>query len=87
MKDVYSPPVEDHRDRLNMAPPAVNVEEHAVESSGSVIKKEVKRSWVSYIWDTLDKSPEERRLLFKLDSALLTLACLGVFYLSDAPDV
>jgi MFS transporter, ACS family, pantothenate transporter len=50
-----------------------------VEPHGLVIKKEVKRKWVSYIWDTFDKSPEERRFLFKLDAALLTLASLGLF--------
>ena len=37
----------------------------------------VQRKWKSYIWDSLDKSPEERRFLFKLDGALITFACLG----------
>jgi hypothetical protein len=36
-----------------------------------------KRKWISYIWDTFDKSPEERKLLFKLDTAILTFASLG----------
>ena len=36
-----------------------------------------KRTWRSYVWDTLDKSPEERRFLFKLDAIVLTMACLG----------
>ncbi|KAJ5873768.1 uncharacterized protein N7529_002198 [Penicillium soppii] len=44
-----------------------------------VVQKEPKRKWVSYIWDTFDKSPEERKLLFKLDSAILTFASLGYF--------
>lgn len=35
--------------------------------------------WFSYLWDTLDKSPEEQRFLFKLDVAILTLASLGYF--------
>ncbi|KAJ5584835.1 uncharacterized protein N7459_004635 [Penicillium hispanicum] len=43
------------------------------------VQKQGKRRWVSYIWDTFDKSPEERRLLFKLDSAILTFASLGYF--------
>jgi hypothetical protein len=30
----------------------------------------------SYRWDTVDKSPEERKFLFKLDAALLTVASL-----------
>jgi MFS transporter, ACS family, pantothenate transporter len=38
-----------------------------------------KRSWRSYLWDTFDKSPEERRFLFKLDAVLLTFASLGYF--------
>lgn len=37
------------------------------------------RKWQSYIWDSLDKSPEERKFLFKLDTALLTFASLGYF--------
>lgn len=42
-----------------------------------VIQENVKRKWQSYVWDTLDKSPEERKFLFKLDFALLTFASLG----------
>ncbi|KAF4952430.1 hypothetical protein FSARC_12647 [Fusarium sarcochroum] len=37
------------------------------------------KTWRSYIWDTLDKSPEERKFLFKLDAVVLTLASLGYF--------
>ncbi|KAI1871597.1 uncharacterized protein JN550_004591 [Neoarthrinium moseri] len=36
-----------------------------------------KRTWRSYLWDTFDKSPEERRFLFKLDAVILTFASLG----------
>lgn len=43
-----------------------------------VIQEKVQRKWQSYLWDTLDKSPEERKFLFKLDFALLTFASLGV---------
>ena len=46
--------------------------EHAAEVIHTTI--EPKRRWVSYIWDSLDKSPEERKFLFKLDSAVLTFA-------------
>ena len=42
-----------------------------------VIQEHVQRKWQSYLWDTLDKSPEERRFLFKLDFAILTFASLG----------
>lgn len=38
-----------------------------------------RRSWRSYIWDTFDKPPEERKFLFKLDGILLTFASLGYF--------
>ncbi|KAF2815362.1 MFS general substrate transporter [Mytilinidion resinicola] len=37
------------------------------------------RSWRSYLWDTWDKSPEERKLLFKVDITLVTFGCLGTF--------
>jgi ACS family pantothenate transporter-like MFS transporter len=47
------------------------------ELSDTIVQSEVKKKWTSYVWDTLDKSPEERRLLFKLDTALLTFASLG----------
>lgn len=50
-----------------------------------VIQAKPKRKWQSYIWDTLDKSPEERRFLFKLDSAVLTFATLGYFIKSVKP--
>ena len=53
----------------------VEVEQHAVET----IDVKPKKKWKSYIWDSLDKSPEERRFLFKLDSAVLTFASLGYF--------
>lgn len=45
----------------------------------AVLQETPKRSWKSYIWDTFDKSPEERKFLFKLDAALMTLASLGYF--------
>ena len=51
----------------------VQVQQQAVE----VIDAEPKRKWQSYIWDSLDKSPEERHFLFKLDLAVLTFASLG----------
>jgi MFS transporter, ACS family, pantothenate transporter len=37
-----------------------------------------KKTWRSYVWDTFDKSPEERRFLFKLDAVILTFASLGM---------
>ncbi|THH29467.1 hypothetical protein EUX98_g4710 [Antrodiella citrinella] len=38
-----------------------------------------KRPLSSYIWDTWNKSPEERRFLAKLDACLLTYAALSYF--------
>ena len=43
-----------------------------------LVQGKVERKWQSYLWDTLDKSPEERKFLFKLDAALLTFASLGI---------
>lgn len=60
-----------------MAPPQTVVDERAVDAAELPVQKTAKRRWVSYIWDTFDKSPEERRLLFKLDTAILTFASLG----------
>lgn len=54
--------------------------EAVVDPATQIVQKEPKRKWVSYIWDTFDKSPQERRLLFKLDSAILTFASLGKFH-------
>ncbi|CRK43860.1 hypothetical protein BN1723_016268 [Verticillium longisporum] len=45
----------------------------------SIIQQKPKKTWKSYVWDTLDKSPEERKCLFKLDAVLLTMASLGYF--------
>lgn len=40
--------------------------------AGSLIILETpKRTWRSHLWDTWDKPPEERHLLFKLDLALM----------------
>lgn len=38
-----------------------------------------KTTWRQYFWDSWDKSPEEQRLIFKLDFTLLTFGCLGTF--------
>ena len=48
------------------------------EATGPIQAKP-QRTWQSYVWDSLDKSPEERRFLFKLDAAVLTFASLGYF--------
>ncbi len=48
-----------------------------------VVQQKVKTKWTSYIWDTLDKSPQERKFLFKLDADLLTFASLGMKIFQD----
>jgi ACS family pantothenate transporter-like MFS transporter len=55
------------------------VDEQAYERAQEVIAVKPKRKWQSYIWDTFDKSPEERKFLFKIDTALLTLASFGMW--------
>ena len=49
----------------------------AQAKADELVQGEVQRKWQSYVWDTLNKSPEERKFLFKLDAALLTFASLG----------
>lgn len=49
------------------------------EHAGEVIHVVPRRRWYSYIWDTFDKSPEERKFLFKVDAAILSFASLGYF--------
>lgn len=58
---------------------ATNQEVQVHQTAVNVVQEQPKRRWQSYIWDSLDQSPEERRFLFKLGSAVLTFACLGYF--------
>ncbi|KAL3478541.1 major facilitator superfamily domain-containing protein [Aspergillus californicus] len=64
-----------------MAVSKAGVDERATDIADvtDVVQETPKRRWVSYIWDTFDKSPEERRLLTKLDAAILSFASLGYF--------
>ncbi|KAH9014762.1 MFS general substrate transporter [Lactarius pseudohatsudake] len=41
--------------------------------------KQETRPWSSYIWDSWDKSPEERNFLRRLDACLITYAALSYF--------
>ncbi|KAL1967292.1 hypothetical protein VTN77DRAFT_3338 [Rasamsonia byssochlamydoides] len=55
-----------------------NVEVEVEE--GVIIRKDLQKPrFVSYLWDTFDKPPEERRLLCKLDAAILSFSCIGYF--------
>lgn len=64
----------DNKGHTDAAAAETQVHEHEV-----VLKKDTinNRRWVNYLWDTFDKSPEERKFLFKLDAILLTFASLG----------
>ncbi|KAM0514461.1 hypothetical protein ACHAPE_006754 [Trichoderma viride] len=66
------------RDLENKSLGSVNIDRTESPLS-DIVQPEVKKRWVSYVWDTFDKSPEERRFLFKLDAALLSFASLGYF--------
>lgn len=56
---------------------------HSEEGSAPVLQStsSAKRSFRSFIWDTDThlKSPEEQKLLLKLDWAILSIGCLGFF--------
>ena len=43
------------------------------------------KTWKHFVWDSLDKSPKERRFLLKLDLTLLTLGCLGMLSRNNKP--
>ena len=47
--------------------------------AADTIQEQPRQKWTSYLWDTLDKPPAERKFLFKLDAAVLTIATLGYF--------
>lgn len=47
------------------------------QRSNDLERKERKRSLASFLWDTFNKPPEERKLLLKVDAALLTFASFG----------
>lgn len=51
----------------------------ADSAAGHLVEEKPKLTWKSYVWDTLDKSPEERKFMFKLDAIILTMASLGYF--------
>ena len=58
-----------------MSKPPVDVSE--ADAYPIVQQQNAKKDRRRYIWDSFDKSPEERHFIFKLDFALLTFGCLG----------
>lgn len=49
------------------------------EHSEEYEKKSLKRRIREIVWDSLDRSPEERRMIAKLDFFILTWASLAYF--------
>lgn len=49
------------------------------------VTKPTKLGWKTFLWDSLDKSPEEKKFIGKLDACLMTYAALSYFskYLSQ----
>lgn len=78
-----TPPSYNTMDSDAKAAPVVYDRDHSGNNSfdeeSAIIATKPKKTWRSYVWDTFDKSPEERRFLFKLDAVILTLASLGYF--------
>ncbi|KAK0498029.1 major facilitator superfamily domain-containing protein [Armillaria luteobubalina] len=58
---------------------AATVVDSLPELPNLVDQKKQKQSLLGYFWDTADLSPEERRLLFKVDASVLIFASLGYF--------
>ncbi|KAH6695775.1 pantothenate transporter liz1 [Plectosphaerella plurivora] len=73
-----TPPVADTKNVAASVTSADGTHTPSDSASQLILEKPVK-TWRSYIWDTLDKSPAERKFLFKLDAILLTMASLGYF--------
>ncbi len=73
--------VDDEKHPRSIDPAAPASDGSGAEMSGATVAKDptVNQTWRSYLWDSLDKSPRERRFLFKLDAIVLTVACLGSF--------
>ncbi|KAK7408489.1 hypothetical protein QQX98_009356 [Neonectria punicea] len=63
------------RDNASSVSEGVIASDHETYSSYDEVVPQ--KTWRSYVWDTLDKPKKERRFLFKLDSVILTFACLG----------
>ncbi|TYJ53786.1 hypothetical protein B9479_005546 [Cryptococcus floricola] len=47
--------------------------------SREVVEEPPKSTWKGKIWDTFDRPPLERKLLFKVDAIILTFASIGYF--------
>jgi hypothetical protein len=50
------------------------------KSHDAVQPEKRKPRLIGYLWDTFDKPPAERRLLTKLDAALLCFGAVGRFF-------
>ncbi|ERS98973.1 hypothetical protein HMPREF1624_04168 [Sporothrix schenckii ATCC 58251] len=78
-------PNADHAGDLHSASPSDDdVDKDGLTAANRAVAERLvaqtpKQTWRSNFWDTLDKSPEERKFLFKLDAVVLTFASLGYF--------
>lgn len=61
------------------SPPRLAQEEEEEERSNNKKQKTVRQRLRGILWDTLDRSPEERRFLAKIDFFILTWASLTYF--------
>ncbi|WVQ72199.1 hypothetical protein IAR50_001745 [Cryptococcus sp. DSM 104548] len=52
---------------------------HVDVESREVVEQPPKSTWKGKVWDTFDRPPLERKLLFKVDAIILTFASIGYF--------
>jgi hypothetical protein len=62
---------------MKMSKQALSIVEADVHVAAPPQKR---KDWRRFVWDSFDKSPEERHFIFKLDLALLTFGCLGSYF-------
>lgn len=73
-----------HDGGLHSAPSDDDIDKDGLTAANRAVAERLvaekpKQTWKSKVWDTFDKSPEERKFLFKLDAVVLTFASLGYF--------
>lgn len=74
----------DHDGGLHSSPSDDDIDKDGLTAANRaaaerIVAQTPKQTWRSNFWDTFDKSPEERKFLFKLDAVVLTFASLGYF--------
>lgn len=56
-----------------------NLSSRVIEEDGGTQKRSLRRRIREIVWDTLDRSPEERRFISKIDFFILTWAGFSYF--------